>query len=255
VSWAKGSNKRGLGGDDVKLPPLPLPEAAGEPVGHWVRFNADPKGSWPSERGAGAAAGCGSRAARRLPVARQAAVLERGCGRGFRLTGRRQPCAHEWTPFRRRPPDMCLEVGLRVVASAGPPASWSMSLVEYGRAAEEGGARALARGMGRAVRSVPARAAWLAAAAGRRPAALGWPGASASPPAMHGRAARCLGRPASLPSSLRTPTPPTPAGKAPERDLSLVECGRPFYLEVQALDQYSNKCGRRDGSPRAGGLA
>jgi hypothetical protein len=49
VSWAKGSNKRGLGGEDVKLPPLPLPEAAGEPVAHWVRFNADPKGSWPSE--------------------------------------------------------------------------------------------------------------------------------------------------------------------------------------------------------------
>ncbi len=25
------------------------------------------------------------------------------------------------------------------------------------------------------------------------------------------------------------------------RDLSLVECGRPFYLEVQALDPFSNK--------------
>jgi hypothetical protein len=36
---------------------------------------------------------------------------------------------------------MCLEVGLRVVSSPGPPTSWSMSLVEYGKAADESGAR------------------------------------------------------------------------------------------------------------------
>ncbi|KAI8466921.1 MAG: hypothetical protein J3K34DRAFT_524164 [Monoraphidium minutum] len=116
VSWAKGSSKRALGGDDAALPPLPLPEAAGEPVAAWVRFNGDAK-----------------------------------------------DC-----------PGMCLEVFLRVVAAPGPAASWSMSLVEYGKGAGggEGGK----------------------------------------------------------------------GGKGEERDLSVVACGRPFYLEALALDRFGNKC-------------
>ncbi|GBF97420.1 hypothetical protein Rsub_09586 [Raphidocelis subcapitata] len=110
VSWAKGSNKRGLGGEDVRLPPLQLPEVAGEPLQATARFTADPRGPWPK--------------------------LE-------------------------------LEVVLRITASPAPAASWSVSLVEYGADAGRGGG---------------------------------------------------------------------------ERDLSQVECGQPFYLEVQALDRFSNKC-------------
>jgi hypothetical protein len=30
-------------------------------------------------------------------------------------------------------------------------------------------------------------------------------------------------------------------GAGEERDLSVVACGRPFYLEVQALDRFTNK--------------
>lgn len=43
MSWAKGTSKRALGGEDVKLPPFPLPEVAGEPVPAFVRFNGDSK--------------------------------------------------------------------------------------------------------------------------------------------------------------------------------------------------------------------
>jgi hypothetical protein len=37
------------------------------------------------------------------------------------------------------------------------------------------------------------------------------------------------------------PHTPCPAGKGGGPDLSLVECGQAFYLEVQALDQFGNK--------------
>lgn len=43
-------------------------------------------------------------------------------------------------------------------------------------------------------------------------------------------------------------------GGGGERDLSRVECGQPFYLEVQALDRFSNKCGG-GGAGRGGGRA
>lgn len=46
VSWAKGSKKAALGGDDIRLPSLQAPDAVGQPVPFWVRFVGDPK-EWP----------------------------------------------------------------------------------------------------------------------------------------------------------------------------------------------------------------
>jgi hypothetical protein len=46
VSWAKGSKKAVLGGDDIRLPSLQAPDAVGQAVPFWVRFVGDPK-EWP----------------------------------------------------------------------------------------------------------------------------------------------------------------------------------------------------------------
>lgn len=50
MSWAKGSKKAVLGGDDIRLPSLQAPDAAGQPVPYWVRFIGDPK-DWPGKLG------------------------------------------------------------------------------------------------------------------------------------------------------------------------------------------------------------
>jgi hypothetical protein len=50
VSWAKGSKKAVLGGDDIRLPSLLAPDAVGQAVPFWVRFVGDPK-EWPGAHG------------------------------------------------------------------------------------------------------------------------------------------------------------------------------------------------------------
>lgn len=48
VSWAKGSKKATLCGDDIRLPQLQAPDAVGQPAPFWVRFIGDPR-AWPGE--------------------------------------------------------------------------------------------------------------------------------------------------------------------------------------------------------------
>lgn len=138
VSWAKGSSKKPLGGEDLPLPPLPLPEAAGEPVTAWVRFNADPKGGWPGEglrathRTAAAPRPC-QPAARGPPPASptpRALLLRARAGQHLSHSAARPPST-----------DLHLEVSLRVVAVAAQPSTWSVALVDYSAAAAQAGAR------------------------------------------------------------------------------------------------------------------
>jgi hypothetical protein len=89
VSWAKGSSKKSIGGDDTLLPPVPLPECVSKPFTGYAKFAGDAKSGLLGTLG--------------------------------------------------------LEVLIRIVPAPGPPASWSMALVESARG---GGERARAAGLG-----------------------------------------------------------------------------------------------------------
>eukprot|EP00775_Hariotina_reticulata_P002831 gene2831-3124_t len=83
VSWANGSKKATLCGDDIRLPSLPAPDTVGEAVPYWIRFIGDEK---------------------------------------------------EW-------PGVSFDIQLEVSVAPGPPASWSVALVDYA----DGAAVAVAR--------------------------------------------------------------------------------------------------------------